>query len=204
MQMLAAWTRSFVLAKESAVSSISSLSGSPDLYTVLQQVTDQNPSSTTAASTSGTSPDASQSVQGAGKHHGHHHKGGGGSAISSQIESAVSDALQNAQPGSDPNQVIQNAVAETLKKAQQGSGTDAQGTGNPTSADSAATQGAGQGANAISQQDFQALLKSNGIDPQQFQQDFASAVQSVQSGGNVDFASLFQSFPPGSAVDAVA
>jgi hypothetical protein len=44
----------------------------------------------------------------------------------------------------------------------------------------------------------------SGIDPQQFQQDFASAVQSVQSGGNVDFASLFQNFPAGSAVDTMA
>lgn len=184
------------------MSSVSSVSGSADLYTVLQQINGQ--STTSTDNTSATDPtQAAQQTQ--GSKHAHKHHGGGKGGLSSQVESAVTSALQDAQPGDDPNTLIQNAIAAALKKAQEGGAASVQGDGDADAG--ATTQGtgpqSGQGG-AVSQSDFESLLKSNGVDPKQFQQDFQAAVQSVQQGGSVDFASLFQSFPAGSAVDTVA
>ena len=53
---------------------------------------------------------------------------------------------------------------------------------------------------------FNQLLQSYGVDPQQFGQDLQSALSGAQGGSGsggttVDFATLFQSFPPGSAIE---
>lgn len=168
----------------------------------------QNLNSNPLASQTATASDASivqdadgdgdGSTQGVGGGHYHHH---GGGEFFQQIQSAVTSALQSAQSSdlsSDPNQVIQNAIAQVIKLYQSGANSTADQTasnGTPSPAD-----GKGPAANGA----FAQLLQSNGVDPQQFQQDFLSAIQSAQSGQSADAASVFSSFPSGSAVDTVA
>ena len=177
----------------SSISSVGSGLLNPlDPYS-LQQASGQGTTGTSGADSTGTAADATEGTDGteaSSGHHHHHHGGGGG--ISSQIESAVTSALQDAPDGSDPNQTIQDAIAGVLKNS----------SGQPTG--TSATPGAAGDAESTSATDFNTLLQQHGIDPKQFQQDFQTAVGNIQQGGSVDFGSLFKSFPPGTTVDATA
>jgi hypothetical protein len=186
--------------ERTTMSAVSSAGSSTDLYQLLQSLNNTTNDPTTAsliaANTSPTDPsdptdssstDATDSTGEAGSgHHKHHH------GISPKIESAVTSALQSAPPGSDPNDVVKSAITQALQGgtaaggSQSGAGGTADGAGSPSSDQSAA---------------FSQLLQSYGINAQQFQQDLQSAVQGG-SNGTPDFATLFKSFPPGSAIEA--
>ncbi len=177
----------------SSISSVGSGSLNPlDPYSL--QANGQGTTVTSGAGSTSTAADVTDGTDGTEASSGHHHHhGGGGGGISSQIESAVTSALQNAPDGTDPNQTVQDAIAEVLKNSSgQSTGTPASGT--PVAADS----------NGTPDGDFNALLQQHGIDPKQFQQDFKTAVGNIQQDGSVDFGSLFKNFPPGTAVDATA
>jgi hypothetical protein len=178
------------------MSSVSSVGSSQDLYSVLQSLTAQDTSNTTTAASqidAGQDPSSTDGTSESQGHHHHHH------GIPSQIESAVTNALQNLQPGEDPNQAIQDAISNQLKAA--GGQTAGGSSTTPTSTDPTSSTSS---ASSTSDAEFQSLLKSFNIDPQQFKQDFQTAVKNVNQGGNVDFPTLFQSFPPGSAIDTTA
>ena len=106
------------------MSTVSSVSpASVGLLSTIQQITDQNSSTSVATGQveSGTNS-TTQGPQGAQGHHHHHHGGGGGGGggdgLFSQIETAVTSALQNAPAGSNANQTIQGAIASVLQNAQ--------------------------------------------------------------------------------------
>jgi hypothetical protein len=155
----------------------------------------------TTDASSATDASAAQQVQG-GRHH---HHGGGGGAFFSKIQSAVSNALQQAQSGdaTDPNQAIQNAIESVLKGGgdpTNGASTDGSTSlTDPSATDPSATTAASSDPQQ-SQSAFFQTLQQFGVDPQQFHQDFLSALQNAQN-GNADPSSVFQSFPPGSAID---
>jgi hypothetical protein len=195
------------------MSSISSVGGT-GLSQLLQQLNTQSQtltlgqtqtSSTTSPSPAATLLSAIQDSDGdrdgssassalsaaGGQHrgHGHHH------GLSSQLESAVTNALNSAGGTTDPNQVIQTAIQNLLA-----------GNSNQTATSGASTAAGASSTNPTSQEAaFSQLLSSNGVDPSQFQQDLQSAIQgATSSGGSVDFAQLFQNFPPGSSVNLLA
>jgi hypothetical protein len=191
------------------MSSISSVGGT-GLSQLLQQLNTQSQtltlgqtqtSSTTSPSPASTLLSAIQDSDGSsassalsaagGQHrgHGHHH------GLSSQLESAVTNALNSAGGTTDPNQVIQTAIQNLLA-----------GNSNQTATSGASTAAGASSTNPTSQEAaFSQLLSSNGVDPSQFQQDLQSAIQgATSSGGSVDFAQLFQNFPPGSSVNLLA
>ena len=191
------------------MSSISSVGGT-GLSQLLQQLNTQSQtltlgqtqtSSTTSPSPAATLLSAIQDSDGSsassalsaagGQHrgHGHHH------GLSSQLESAVTNALNSAGGTTDPNQVIQTAIQNLLA-----------GNSNQTATSGASTAAGASSTNPTSQEAaFSQLLSSNGVDPSQFQQDLQSAIQgATSSGGSVDFAQLFQNFPPGSSVNLLA
>jgi hypothetical protein len=130
----------------------------------------------------------------------HHHHGG----LFKQIENAVASALQQSPTSAttDPNTTIQNAIASVLKNALNGTSSgdsDSDGDSNnplanilnpntPTSA----------------QQGFATALKAANVTPQEFQNDFAAAVQSLQSDSSSNGSALIQSLPPGLLVDTTA
>jgi hypothetical protein len=178
--------------KDSAMSSISSTGTNPNdpYYTLLQQLNGQNAAGSSAASNSASvdaldppTDDATASAASAEAHEGRRRHG-----LSGQIESAVSGALQSAAPGTNPNQTIQNAIEKALKNG----------------VEQGATQ-TGATATATPQSTFAQTLQSAGVDPQQFQQDLQAALQNSNgtSSSGFDFATLFRSFPPGSAVNTL-
>jgi hypothetical protein len=176
----------------SSVSGIGNSSLNPlDPYS-LQQANGQGTTQTSATDLNATTTDSTDGTEASSGHH--HHHGGGGGGISSQIESAVTSALQDAPDGADPNQTIQDAIAGVLK---QGSGPSL------TDPSQTATDGT-DGTGSTSEGDFNTLLQQHGINPKQFQEDFQTAVKNIQNNGTVDFGSLFKSFPPGAAVDTTA
>ena len=187
---------------------MSSISGvGSSLYQFLQSLSTnpqvQAASATTAAATTATTDagaTSGQQVQATGHHH---HHGHGGGEMMKKIESAVTDALQQAQAGgstTDPNKVIEDAIAKVLSDNQTTSPTS--GT-NPTSTGDAQTTGqVGQGDNSA-QQAFLQLLQSAGVDPQQFHKDFLDAIKDAK-GGQADPSTAFQNFPPGTFVDTNA
>jgi hypothetical protein len=205
------------------MSSISSASGQPSILQWLQQQVQnqenaaQNPQA--AQTITGTDSDgdndgssSTSSTAGLlsliGGHHGHHHHSAGG--ISSQLESAITSALQNANgttgstsstgstDSTDANSVITNAIASFLQSS-------ANGTTNTTSGTDSSATGSTSGTPTDPQSAFLQLLQSNGVDPQQFHADLFSAIQTAQQNGTqVDFSKVFSSFPPGSVVDTVA
>jgi len=190
----------------SAVNSSSSI----NLYQLLQQVSGDQSQGTTAdgSAVSGTSTATTDSteVQGSGKHH-HHH--GGGGQLQNQIQSAVAQALQNSTSTTDPNTIIANAIEGVLK----GNGSSATTPQASTATGQDPTGSTAMTADAQKTQ-FNQLLQSYGVDPKQFQADFKTALQNMQSSGNngnsndgtgtssgFSFATLFSSFPRGSAID---
>jgi hypothetical protein len=192
--------------ERSRLSSISSIGGS-SLTQFLQGLSSSSQTSgvsattpaTTSSSTSATQG-ATAGVQGTGRRHrGHGFK---------QIQDAVTSALQTAQQSgstTDPNQIVEDAISKVLQNSTSGTGTSATGTasaadpdgdGDPQSSTSGATSG------TSGTQSFLQTLQSFGIDPQQFHQDFLSAVKDAQN-GNSNAATAFQSFPVGSTVDTI-
>ena len=147
------------------------------------------PASDTTAQTQ-TAAVAGQQVQGGrGRHH-HHHGGGGGGL--QQIEAAVTSALQSAQSSgstTDPNTIIQNAIAGVL-------GSDGTASANGT------TPAVGQtnSNNQSSLQAFMQVLQANGINAQQFQADFLTAVKDAQN-GQVNSSTAFQNQTPGTLLN---
>jgi hypothetical protein len=142
------------------MSAISSVGSNSSLYQFLQNL--QQSSGLGSATSSGSG------VQGAQHHHRH---GGGGGGLMSQVQSAVTSALQSAQASgstADPNQVVQSAIAQVL---QNGSTTSAAG-------GTAATSGT---TGSTSPQAFFQTLQASGVTPQQFLSDFMAALQSTQS-----------------------
>ena len=132
-----------------------------------------------------------------------------------QIQSAVMSALQAAQAGgssqtagstqaagtaSDPNQIIEDAIAKVLKSSIAAPGTSTDGTstgdstvGTPTTTTPSATSGP---------QTFKSILQSFGVTPEQFQNDFMSAIKDAQA-GQVNPSTAMQSFGAGSLLDVV-
>jgi hypothetical protein len=170
------------------------------------QSASQTPSATDSTS-SGNASNALQALGGGHRHRGGG-KGGGASAFFSQIQTAVTSALQSAQSSgstTDPNQTIQNAIEQVFKNLQNGS--TATGSASTASNSSSAASGSTRstdGSGSTQGSAFAQLLQANGVDPEQFHSDFLSAIQSAQSGGSPDASSVFSGFPTGSAVDTIA
>jgi hypothetical protein len=90
----------------------------------------------------------------------------GGTALISQIQQTVTNALQAAKANGstqDPNQIVEDSIASLLKNVLTGKG-------QPPSSTPA------------SQQAFQGALQSAGISQQQFQTDLKAAIQDAQNG----------------------
>ena len=146
----------------------------------------------------------------------------------SQIINTDQSALQNSSNSStDPNQVIQNALEQlfggsgssssTSSTTSTTDGTDstanilataASGTTAPATTSSASTDSTDGDASSTdstgdTQQSFSQLLEGFGVNPQQFRSDLITAL-SASGGGSPNSSALFQSFQPGSGVDAVA
>jgi hypothetical protein len=137
-------------------------------------------------------------VQGGG---GHHHHGGGN--FFQAIQSAVTNALQSAQSSgddADPNQIVQSAIEQAMQSFQSGASDSATQTGNAPDGTADVTNDDDSSAGSK----FAQLLQSNGIDSQQFHQDFLAAIKSAQGGGAADANGVFSNFPPGSVVDTSA
>lgn len=186
------------------MSSISGL-GSSALLQYLQGAKGKQKASKSAATTlaniigdsDGDSDGSSQGILGAQQG-----QSGSGSFFQ-QIQSAVSSALQSAQssgPTTNPNQVIQNAIAQILQNQRNItnglSGSDPDGDTD--------TQGVADQDGSTIQSVFAQLLQSNGVNPQQFQQDFLTAIQSAQNGGSPNAPGALSSLPTGSLVDVLA
>lgn len=142
--------------------------GISSIFGLLQQLGGSGQTTSSAAAT-----DADPPVK-VPKHHGHRR-------ISSQLQDALTTALNNAPPTADPNQVIQTTIQNFLK--------------NPPAAttSTAAQQDA-------SQQNFEAALQAKNVTPQQFQQDLKDVVSQAQGTGE-DPSVLFKNVAPGSLVD---
>ncbi len=175
------------------MSSVSSVGGS--LHALFGQISGTD-GATASSSAAATAPAAGSEPT--SETQGHHHHKGGHKGVSSAVESSVTDALNHAQPGDDPNEVVKNAIAAALKKSQDG------GDAQTAQQQGGAAGQAGQAAGGTSPSDFEALLKSHGVDPKQFQQDFQAATSETGNGGGVDYPTLFKSFPAGSTVDTTA
>jgi hypothetical protein len=179
---------------------MSSISGANQaLYPYLQSLSANASSPTvldpsTASATESTAAGSSgQSVQGSGHH--------GSSGFFKQIQEAVTNALQSAASGdsTDPNQTIADAIAQVF----QNSGAASTTTTAAGHLDGDAEASGAADAETSGPQAFFQTLQSNGIDPQQFHQDFLTAIKDAQ-GGNVDPSTAFASFPPGTLVDTTA
>jgi hypothetical protein len=151
------------------MSTVSSISSNSNLYQFLQNLQQSSGISSATGGGSG--------VQGA--HHHHKHGGGGGSGgLMSQVQNAVTSALQSAKSSgstTDPNQIVQNAIAQVLQND-----STAATAGSSTTAATAGAATAGTTA-ASSPQAFFQTLQASGVSPQQFLSDFMAALQSTQS-----------------------
>jgi len=122
-----------------------------------------------------------------------------------KLQQAVTTALTSIQSGStaDPNQVVQNAIASVLNPGGSSS-SDSDGDNDGSASVTSSTSGtSGASSQSSTTQAFLQALSSNGINPQQFQSDFLSAVSQAQQGGQIDAGSVFSGFPTGLAVDTV-
>jgi hypothetical protein len=199
---------------EGTVMSSISLGGiSPSLYTYLQGVnstkkTSQSaptPPVTTAEDSDGDSDGSSSSTQATSTSRQHD-----GGAFFQAIQSAVASALQTAQSSSlttNPNQVIQSAIAQVLKTQQNGaesnSGQTSVAANDPDGDGDTDAPGVADSDTSNTQTVFAQLLQSNGVNAQQFQNDFRAAIQSARSGVSAIPGSVFSGFPTGSTLDVV-
>jgi hypothetical protein len=134
-----------------------------------------------------------------------------------QIQSAVLSALQAAQASgasqtsgstqaagtaTDPNQIIEDAIAKVLKSsiAAPGAAADGTSTGDSTGTTSGSTTPTTTG--TTGPQTFKSILQSFGVTPEQFQNDFMSAIKDAQA-GQVNPSTALQSFGAGSLLDVL-
>ena len=187
------------------MSSISGTSGTQGIFQYLQSLSGSQATSQAAATTT-------QAISG-----GHHRPGGGkggdSSGFFSQIQSAVTAALQSAQSSgstTNPNTVIQDAIASIFKNQQNVTGSSANSTGttatatDPDGDGDTDAPGVTDSDSSTAKSAFAQLLQANGVNPEQFHQDFLSAIQSAQSGGSASASSVFSGFPAGSVIDTLA
>jgi hypothetical protein len=137
-----------------------------------------------------------------------------------KLVAAVSSALEAAQanPAADPNQVLEQTMAEFLAdnhiqppshrtgRKLRAAEAEAQPAAEPSpepEPEAALAETAPQPAPApsLAYQGFMQMLRSYGIDPQQFRQDFYAALRQTRA-GTVDPSAALQSFPPGTTIDA--
>ena len=191
---------------------MSSISGvGSSLFTYFQGVSGTSQagqtSATGVASQSASGVDADHDGDSGVQGHGHGHRGHGSFG---KVADAVTSALQSAQSGSDPNQVIKDAIAKVLGQAGQSSAsptTQTSGSASATQASSSDpdgdgdTQSPGQVDNDASKTSFLKTLQSFGVDPQQFRQDFLAALGNA---GGTPSAGSIEPFPPGSLVNVAA
>ena len=198
------------------MSSISGVGGGIGLSQFYPSVSGASQSSSTTATTAANSSLSTSSTDGStsgqqvhGRHHHGHHGDGGNSQLFSQLQSAVSSALQSAtQGGTDPNQAIEDAIEKVFQNNNSATSPNGTSTSSTPNGDAASantplsTTGDTPGSNGSSGlQAFFQTLQNAGIDPQQFHQDFLTAVQSAQNGGATNPSLAFQSLPPGSIID---
>jgi hypothetical protein len=193
------------------MSSIAGAGAANGLYQYLQnnaavtQPAASDASAATANTAATTDPSSAQGAQGAHHHHRHGHAGAGGSSqLFQQIQQAVSSALQSAgTSGANPNQTIEDAITKVF---QNNTSAPASGTTNPNdsaaSANTSATTGTPGADGTSALQAFFNTLQNAGVNPQQFHQDFLTAVQNAQN-GNVDPTTAYQSLPPGSILNVL-
>jgi hypothetical protein len=141
-----------------------------------------------------TGPD--QSVSAVGQHHHRHHHGGG--EMFKKIEAAVTSALQSADSSADPNKVVEDAIA-TIFQGESGGTNESVSDGQST--DGTNASGQTQSSSKADRQAFLDFLQQHGISADRFRQDFMAAVKEAQA-GQPNAATAFQSFPPGTTVDA--
>jgi hypothetical protein len=181
------WTKGF------AMSSISASSIGQSVLQYIQQLASNSTTSaatTAAAATTSTAAPTSTGTPAMGGHH-HHHRHGGGTEMQT-IQDAVTNALQSAKENgssADPNTVIKTAIEQILGGTNNSSPTDPTTTTTPTTDNDSA------------QSVFNQTLQSFGVDPQQFRNDFLSAIKDTQNGQPVSTANIFGSFPTGTQVD---
>jgi hypothetical protein len=131
------------------------------------------------------------------------------SGFFSAVQSAVTGALQSAKASGtaeDPNEVVEQAIEGVLASAK--NGTDFSSTnstsqsGNPLAGNPTAGAGMPDANGTPAQATFYQTLKADGIDPQQYNQDFLNAMRDVMSGGSNPTTS--PAISTGSAFDAFA
>jgi hypothetical protein len=128
--------------------------------------------------------------------------------VLSSIEQAIQTTLQN--NGIDPNQLSQAGAHHHRHHHGGGGGTDsaagvlsatAQGdTGSSATGSSTTTDSS---SNSSQTPGLDTLLGQLNVDPQQFRNDLLSGISDSQ-GGTIDFSIVFQSFPTGQKVNALA
>jgi hypothetical protein len=126
------------------------------------------------------------------RHHGGGKQAGGGDAVSDLL-STIEQALQSADSSDDPNKVIEDTVAKLLAGAGATDGTGGSNSGGTATATS----------QTDAKQSFADVLKSHGVDFQQFRADLLAAVKDAQS-GQVNPATALKSFAAGSSIDLTA
>jgi hypothetical protein len=205
----------FILSlNEGNVMSSVSLGGiSPTLYTYLQSVNSAKKASrsaptppvTTSEDSDGDSDGSSSATQGTSTN-----QPLGGGALFQALQTAVASALQTAQSSSttaNSNQVIQSAIAQILKTQQNGakstSGQTSAAGNDPDGDGDTDAPGVTDNDTAAAQSNFAQLLQSNGVNAQQFQNNFRAAIQSARSGASASPGSVFSGFPTGSTLDVV-
>jgi hypothetical protein len=200
------------------MSSVSLGGISPTLYTYLQSLNSANkaaqsapkPAVAPAKDGEGDLEGSSTSTQATSTNQQHD-----SGALFQAIQSAVASALQTAQSSTattNPNQVIQSAIAQILKtqqsgnkntSAQKNTTSNAPASNDPDKDGDTDAPGATDSDTASKQTNFAQLLQSNGVNAQQFQNDFRAAIQSARSGGSANPGSVFSGFPTGSTLDVV-
>jgi hypothetical protein len=150
-----------------------------------------------------------------GHHHGHGSHGAQNVSLS-KIASAVTNALKSAPAGakSNPNQLIQNAITQLLSGT---SGTSSTQTATPlngiasTNAASISTIDPEE-TNATNETDtdenfspasFLQTLQNFGVSPEQFREDFMTAMKTANA-SQTGTSNPFKKFPPGSLLDTTA
>jgi hypothetical protein len=171
-----------------------------------KSATDTSTTSDTTANGAAAVAQLQQQLQAQGQsgaHHHHHHGGGGGknSAGSgdavANLLNTIQQALQSADSSDDPNKVIQDTVTKLL------SGTPQTNSTNTTASDPCGTATTTAATPTDAQQSFADVLKSHGVDFQQFRADLLTAVKNAQN-GQINAGTALKSFAPGSTVDLSA
>ena len=162
------WPRTFAklfdcptLEESDPMSAIASIGGS-GIAQFIQKLRKQQTTKAASGTSTVNGSGSPGGISGPGQLH------GSGSALFSQIQQTVTNALQQAKASGstkDPNQIVEDSIASLLKNIFSGK------TPAPTGSAQSSPQ---------SQLAFQTALKSAGITPQQFQTDFKSAVEDAQ------------------------